>query len=283
MQPLPNLAEADLGRAIRALGRRGFETALHAWLGRCLAIDNIVVLAYRDSAPPELIYRHATRPEVFARLETVYLAGAYLLDPFHELHARRAPAGLYRLRDIAPDRFHATRYVRDYYERTTILDELTFVAYPAEGVSLNVCLGRDAGSGLAFAAREVETADRLAPVVLALAEAHWAGLAAEPAAARDPGAGLRAALAQRHGLHLSPRQAQVALLILKGHSSVSIALGLGLSPQTVKVFRRQLYARCGLSSQAELFALCMPLLSAPARAAATVQAKPLPKPARAAL
>ncbi|MDH3263288.1 MAG: helix-turn-helix transcriptional regulator [Paracoccaceae bacterium] len=260
MRALPNAAEDGLGRSIRRVGGKGFEAALHAWLGRCLPLDNIIVLAYRDVGPPEVLYRHADRAEVFARLESVYLAGAYLLDPFHELHTRRAPAGLYRLRDIAPDRFQSTRYVRDYYERTTILDELTYVAYPAEGVSLNICLGRDAGSGQAFSAREVETATRLAPVVQALAEAHWAELAAEPGRAGDLARALRDALAAAQGIHLSPRQAEVALLILRGHSSVSIALRLGLSPQTVKVFRRQLYARCGLSSQAELFALMMPLL-----------------------
>ena len=40
----------------------------------------------------------------------------------------------------------------------------------------------------------------------------------------------------------------------------SIALKLGVSPQTVKVFRKQLYQRCGISSQAELFSLMLPLL-----------------------
>jgi DNA-binding CsgD family transcriptional regulator len=47
---------------------------------------------------------------------------------------------------------------------------------------------------------------------------------------------------------------------LRGHSSVSIGLRLGLSAQTVKVFRKQLYRRCAISSQAELFALMLPLL-----------------------
>jgi DNA-binding CsgD family transcriptional regulator len=68
------------------------------------------------------------------------------------------------------------------------------------------------------------------------------------------------ALQQRHGIRLSPRQAEVALMILRGHSTPAIGLRLGLSPQTVKVFRRQLYAKCTISSQAELFALMMPLL-----------------------
>ena len=73
---------------------------------------------------------------------------------------------------------------------------------------------------------------------------------------------LAATARQALGIGLSPRQAQVALLILKGHSSLSIGLKLGVSPQTVKVFRKQLYARCGISSQGELFALMLPLLSA---------------------
>ena len=73
---------------------------------------------------------------------------------------------------------------------------------------------------------------------------------------------LRRVLARSHSIHLSQRQAQVALLILQGHSSVSIGLRLGVSAQTVKVFRRQIHARCGISSQAELFALLLPLLVA---------------------
>jgi len=38
-------------------------------------------------------------------------------------------------------------------------------------------------------------------------------------------------------------------------------LHLDVSLQTVKVFRRQLYAKCCISSQAELFALLMPLFA----------------------
>jgi DNA-binding CsgD family transcriptional regulator len=71
---------------------------------------------------------------------------------------------------------------------------------------------------------------------------------------------LIAAMRMHHGVPLSKRQAEVALLILQGHSSPSIGLKLGVSPQTVKVFRKQLYGKCSLSSQAELFALMMPIL-----------------------
>lgn len=262
MRAQPNAAEGMLAEVIRRVGRAGFETALHDWLRRCLAPDNLIVLAYRDAGPPLVLYRHTDAPQVFAQLEAIYLAGAYLLDPYHDLHVTRVPSGAYRLRDVAPDAFHRSRYFLDYYQQTTLMDEITFVSYPRPEVSLNICLGRDATSARPFTAAEVEGAQRLAPIVTALAEQHWTGIA-EPPQARDdvPGA-LVAAMAVQHGIRLSQRQAEVALLILRGHSTASIGLRLGLSPQTVKVFRKQLYAKCNLSSQAELFALMVPLLRA---------------------
>lgn len=261
MDALPNAAEASLADCIRAVGQKGFESALHRWLYRCLPFDNLIILAYRDGGAPIVFYRHCDSPQVFAHLDTTYLSGAYVLDPFHDLHLQRVPAGIYRLRDVAPDAFHRSRYFRGYYQQTTLLDEVTFVAYPQADLSFNICLGRDATSGLPFTSRELETATRIAPVVTAMTESHWKGLSPQTGPAQDTGARLIAAVQDRHGIHLSPRQAEVALLILRGHSTVSIGLRMGISAQTVKVFRKQLYARCGITSQAELFALLVPLLS----------------------
>lgn len=262
MQPLPNSAEGQLAQVIRRVGAAGFEGALQEWFRRCVAPDNLIILAYRDAGSPQVLFRQSDLPQVFVQLDTTYLPGAYLLDPFHDLHVSRAPAGAYRLRDVAPDAFHRSRYFREYYQQTTLLDEITFVLYPVADVSLNICLGRDAASGLAFSARDVETCQRIAPIVTALGEAHWQGLSSERATPDDVPAQLVRAVEAAHGIHLSPRQAEVALLILRGHSTDSIGLRLGVSAQTVKVFRRQLYARCRISSQAELFAMMLPLLTA---------------------
>ena len=141
-----------------------------------------------------------------------------------------------------------------------LIDEITFVAYPARGVSVNLCIGRDTSSGQQFSPREIEACHRIAPIICALADAHWAGLITTPGPADDVSAALARVLQSVHDIRLSPRQAEVALLILRGHSTVSIALRLGVAAQTVKVFRKQLYSRCKLSSQAELFALMLPLL-----------------------
>lgn len=261
MLPLPNTAEGQLAQVIRRIGGAGFEGALQDWFRRCVAPDNLIILAYRDAGPPQALFRQSDLPQVFLQLDTTYLAGAYLLDPFHDLHTSRVPAGAYRLRDVAPDAFHRSRYFREYYQQTTLLDEITFVLYPAPDVSLNICLGRDAASGLPFSTRDVELCQRIAPIVTALGEAHWQGLRAEQGAVDDVTGQLMRGLEAARGIRLSPRQAEVALLILRGHSTVSIGLRLGVSAQTVKVFRKQLYARCGITSQAELFALMLPLLT----------------------
>ena len=45
----------------------------------------------------------------------------------------------------------------------------------------------------------------------------------------------------------------LAQLLLRGHSTVSVALQLGISPTTVKTHRKNLYAKLGIATQFELF------------------------------
>jgi DNA-binding CsgD family transcriptional regulator len=260
VDPLPNSGEAAIAVAIRLVDAPGFEAALWDMFRRTVAPDNMVVLAYVDSGPPQILYTQTDQPRVFAALEHTYVAGAYLLDPYYDLHLNRVPAGVYRMRDVVPDAFHRSRYFSEYYEQTTLLDELTFVAYPVPGVSINICLGRDASSAQQFTGRQIAACQRLAPIVVALAVRHWAGIVPRAGVAGDVAARLIASAHVVHSIRLSPRQAEVALLILRGHSTVSIALRLNVAAQTVKVFRKQLYSRCLISSQAELFALMLPLL-----------------------
>lgn len=252
--------ELELATAIASLGRPGFEEALWRMLGALVRPDNMLVLAYSDGGPALELFRKAGDDRIFARLQSTYLAGAFRLSPFYGLHLRRAEEGLYRLRDIAPDAFQRSRFYVEYFDQTTIIDELAFTVWLGSGLSLNLFIGRDGQSGKAFSAVDIAACRRLAPVVAELARAHWPvpKLAVRPA--DDTPARLAAAAERSLGIGLSPRQAQVAELILKGHSTLSIGLHLGVSPQTVKVFRKQLYARCGISSQAELFALMLPLL-----------------------
>lgn len=52
---------------------------------------------------------------------------------------------------------------------------------------------------------------------------------------------------------LSLREAEVVRLMLKGHSTKSMARLMGNSPETVKVHRKRIYSKLGICSQGELF------------------------------
>ncbi|WP_180900680.1 helix-turn-helix transcriptional regulator [Martelella soudanensis] len=270
MRGAPGQVEAMLGETIAAVHSDRFAPLLAAWLRLALAFDNITILAYADGRPPTGLYAQAKEKSVHAGFDTVYRAGSYLLDPFYALHARRAPDGLYRLSDIAPDQFSRSDYYLAYYRATTLVDEVAFVATTTGDVSFHICLGRDASSGRRFSAAELSRGRQIAPVVNALSAQNWAEIRAAGSAPTDEDVlgALWQGMRDGHGIALTPRQTEVAFLILKGHSSLSIAARLGLSTHTVKVFRRQLYQRCGISSQAELFSLMMPIIAA------------LPKPAQ---
>ena len=261
MDRAPTAPESSLAAAIAKLKSAGFEAELMDWLSRCVAHDNITILAYFQDRRPTMLASQNRQPKVHENFERIYLAGAYLLDPFHDLHISRAPRGVYRLSEIAPDQFQRNRYFIDYYQNTTLVDEIAFISYPADGVSIHTCLGRDSNSNRRFSPKMITAAERIEPIVSSLVEAHWSdlntsGKYTEAATTSN----LITAARDRHSIHLSPRQAEVAMLILRGHSSVSIGLRLGISSQTVKVFRKQLYKKCKISSQAELFNLLLPLL-----------------------
>ncbi|MBZ5488426.1 helix-turn-helix transcriptional regulator [Halomonas aquamarina] len=228
------------------------------------AFDNLIIIAYHGEQRPAVLYREYTDPVVYLPMDSQYLGGAYLLAPFYREHLRGGAEGIRRLMDVAPDHFRRTHYYKHYYQQTTLLDEIAVFARLTENVTLTACFGKDRSSGKPFNKREREAVEQYAATLSGLMKKHWQdyrppdAMKAAPAPLEER---LQEVLNQEHRIRLSPRQAEVALFILRGHSSLSISLHLGLSLQTVKVFRRQLYAKCSISSQAELFALLMPLFA----------------------
>ena len=254
-------SEVLLAETIKSLKKSDFSVYFNRWLRTLANHDNTTVLAYfRDETPQILLTDSETRA-VHQNMSHVYLSGAYLLDPFYELHNSGADTNLYRMSDIAPDQFSRNQYFLEYYQRTTIIDEIAFIIWPSPQMSVHVCLGRDVKSKRRFTIREITSTKQVLPIVETLVCEHWGNLRFSRG---DHGENVLERmvrlLAETHSINLTKRQAEVALLVLRGHSSASIGLRLDISPQTVKVFRKQLYQKCNISSQAELFALITPLL-----------------------
>ncbi|MET3616053.1 DNA-binding CsgD family transcriptional regulator [Rhizobium aquaticum] len=233
------------------------------YLRQGLEFDNVIVIIFVGTNTPQVAYSRVYGPDVFRYVDDQYLSGAYLLDPIYDHHLRRGQPGLFRLLDVAPDQFRSSRYYKWYYGRIGISDEISVFLPLTQGLTITISMGKDSSSGTIFSAKAEENFRKHEPVIFSLLKAHWAALgepAAQIARATSVTQNLRAEMENHYKVVLSARQAEVAFLILQGHSTPSIGLQLGVSPQTVKVFRKQLYHRCGICSQAELFALMMPLL-----------------------
>jgi DNA-binding CsgD family transcriptional regulator len=257
--------DRTLSEAIRTVGEVSFSSNLARFLRLCMPFDNFIILAYRGQQNPVVLYREFRDPIVYQAMDSEYLTANYVLDPFYKAHIDGVNSGLHRLFDLAPDRFKQSSYFELYYEKTTLIDEVAAFAKTKTGLTITACMGTDRTSGRFFNKRHLADLDRHNAVISCLLELHWNDYDITPKE-RDVTniplvERLRKALVQNKGISLSPRQSEVAIFILQGHSSKSISLNLGISAATVKVFRKQLYAKCNLSSQAELFAMILPMLS----------------------
>jgi len=255
-----------LGKTMEAVKSPAFEEAFRDCLLSQVACDNLVFVNYEDGALPTSSYRWSQDQVVYEEMDSGYLQSEFLLDPAYQIHVERMPPGVYRVDDLAPDQFRRSEYYRRYYKRTTLIDEIVIASHPSENLTVTACLGRDRTSDRRFAQRDIEALTRWAPVYCRLIDMHWQAYGAAREIERVDSGVLAERLAgvfeSNLGVALTKRQAEVAILILRGYSTHAMSLQLELSPHTIKVFRKQLYQRCRVSSQAELFSMTMPLLNA---------------------
>lgn len=242
-------------QAIGALHGESFAPALVAAIRSVVPFEHSVSFAYCGDRRP--IALHADFPDwKYKVMVEDYQAGPYLLDPFY-LHCAAMPEPrLVRLRELAPDRFYQGEYFRNYYVQTELAEEIGFMLPVGREVHVVISAMR---AGRVFSAREFRDLSGVVPVVGALAAHQWSGLAerfrAAPAAPDGQRlSGLIDAAFRSLGANLlTPREVEVVEYTLKGHSAEATGLALGISPGTVRIHRRNIYAKLRIGSQGELF------------------------------
>ncbi|MCP4070282.1 MAG: helix-turn-helix transcriptional regulator [Hyphomicrobiales bacterium] len=249
----------SLSKCIDLSGLEGFPETLVNSLKILVDFDNSVVFSYYQNKKPHCLF-HTFSPEKSVVCVDDYLKGPYLLDPFFKVCVKKVDAGLYRLGDIAPDRFYQSEYYRSYYRRTKLADEICYTFYLDKGIAIVISLMR-AEESSRFTAREFRQLGSVAPIIVSLARRHWMEVPERygkettekeqteiHSLTEDT---VRAMFSER----LTPRETQVVAQVLEGHSSDSIANDLGISVGTVRIHRRNIYAKLQISSQQELFSI----------------------------
>ncbi len=245
----------QIGRMIAAEGSADFPRRLAEFLRTVAHFDFAVIFGYRGAARPLDLFDDFPRKKR-AVFVTDYQAGPYLLDPFYLAATKPVSPGLYRMRDLAPDRFYQGEYFRSYYVQTGLAEEIGFFVDTGRGAMVVVSLMR---ADKAFSAKEFMALRAAWPIVAVATGRHWADVADRFEAKDVTGPGASGRQIERSFQHfgegqLTPREREVVEYTLKGYSAEATRQVLGISSGTVRIHRRNIYAKLGISSQGELFA-----------------------------
>jgi DNA-binding CsgD family transcriptional regulator len=253
---------------IEAIDSADFWTRLSRVLQRFVPFDSWVGLLFARERAPLVCAESPTPDGTVDLMFQSYLGALYQLDPFYIAACERPASGLVTLESVAPDNFRMTDYYQRYFKSNIIGDEVQFNHAVDESHTLIFSLGATRRYG----ERDLAVFAVVAPWVIALMrqrlpyETFTGG--GTRGAALEAGAALPAApdeasyaehfervVQQRGHTPLTAREVEVARLSLSGFSTRAISERLAISFETVRAHKKHIYAKLGVNSQSELFAL----------------------------
>jgi DNA-binding CsgD family transcriptional regulator len=250
----------EIGSAIDALDGPHFWARLTRVLERHISFDSWVALRFARNAAPLVCAEQALPDGKVDLMFQDYLAALYQLDPFYLAAFEQRTSGFYTLADVAPDNFKMTEYYERYFKKNIVGDEVHFNVV----IDADYTMGFSLGNTRRYDEREVALLTLFSPWVLALMQQRLRyenfGVAREAGSGGDA---MHSELPARFGAltdksgrgALTAREIEVAMLSLSGFSSRAIAEKLTISFETVRAHKKHIYAKLGIGSQSELFAL----------------------------
>lgn len=233
------------------IGQAGFVATLFEALGHIWPIQAKTLYQYPHNGMPSALFE-MDGPWLPQGNVRQYLSGYYVLDPFYGACVEGVSSGCYDLADVAPDHFKRSEYYQSFYRHSHLEDELNYIWQSYNGLSLSV--------SLAFTQKlSVTTTQQfkcITPWVLAVMGKHFAGLDARGVRFENQlEQRIHAALNNFGSSILTERECRIAQLILRGHSTRSLAERLSVSEDTIKSHRKHIYSKLDIGTQSELFSL----------------------------
>ena len=247
-------AIADLAMALLdGIGRLDFQERIMSALKQQISFDASLVLIYRRGCAPKILFNNWRTDRGLSNIQQ-YLQGYYRLDPFYRLTLEDDIDGVHQLSQLDTG-FGDSDYYREFYQYTGLQDEINVLVSLDADTKFAISLGRlNARPG--FRSEDVRFLRTATPLLVRAIVRHYRDLRPEGPEGEPL---LQSALSQavrNFGRSvLTSRECQVVQLILHGHSVKEAAAKLGIAPATIKLHRRNLYAKLDITSQAALFSL----------------------------
>lgn len=240
-----------LASVLPQIGSDQLIDSLIAMIKDLVPTDSASIIQYGRIHKPILLYNDYPSAERRTLINN-FLKGPFLLDPFYHCGKESKTSALHQLIDLAPEGFQETEYYRIHFRHTKLKDEVGYIIHLNDEQFINISLGqlKDMDE---YNIEHIELLKDITPIIEQVCKLHFSDM--EKTADNHLPEQLDSALNHFGTAFLTDRESQVVQLFLHGHSTKSIAERLGISPETVKLHRKNSYAKLDISSQAELFHL----------------------------
>ena len=218
-------------------------------------LEHLVIMMFRENAPP-LVLHDALDVREHDMFYQQYLKGGYLFSPYYQAWRHKAETGLYRMRDIMPEGFTLTDVYKNYYLQAGLADDMGYL------INIDLMSAIFVGFGIysrEYTSGEYKTFKEIEPLLTACSYKHWHRVGklmpGSSGLERKTHEKLEEAIDNFGFSVLSKREAEIAQMLLRGHTTKSAAAKLSIAPGTVKNHRNNIYFKLDLNSQSELFSL----------------------------
>ena len=234
---------------IHAIGTPRFENVLFETICQFADVDHYGIVTFAAEETPHYVGGYGTiGKEAFAEVTRCYEAELFRLDPnVPKIMERRGNQTL-AFHEFRNGEGYPPFYRRKVLDPVAITDKHAFSFWrDRTGYYVNLYRTHDRG----FSAETRLSLNRLAGILAAPISRHFSSLPRIPQGASNFLERVLGASPSFKGT--TARERAVCLGILRGHTSESIGLHLGISRNTVLTYRKRLYEKLAICSQHELF------------------------------
>jgi len=218
--------------------------------------DGCSLIVYPQGSHPHCQYRQRANSGDPKAYITHYLERAYLLDPFYRLAVedkQHTVEGVFSLNQVAPNGFEDSGLYRNYYQLVNFGDEICLIMPTPDDTSIQISISRQSSSNC-FTPEQFDLINQLFSTIRAVLLKWWSSTSEHKKQSLLK-SHLEHALSHFGSSLLTDRETQVLQLKLRGYAAKYIAEKLGITLETVKHHRKNIYAKLDIGSQAEMFHL----------------------------
>ncbi len=238
------------------LGTPRFDRAFMTAINEIVVADHFTFFAYTARDGLSLLAIASRHDTTLNRsLTRDYIKDYHKLDPNFADLSKRGSSRKIVVRRHDPSRLKTRAYQKRFFAAAGLVDKISYIwRQPEIAYYINIYRAVETGR---YTAGDAMLLGGLAPFLTRLMRRHADHIGFTKSLRHNDPRGFIETLVRLSGQDLTPRERQVCSRILLGLSADGIALDLGIGKASVITFRRRAYAKLGISTQAELFALCL--------------------------